>query len=353
MPPQKRRTRSFAPPSIQDAKRSTAAYARKMHAHGEPGITSAHDTRHVTSVANYAGRLVRYFGGTQKQKALASMAGHLHDRIRLPSEKLISREEAVKVLRTELAKERFAVPPEFAERLVQQAFAERARILARGGKISDYGGKVAGQGITSDELTAVFMKHRLGKQLGKNQLARVLNTIRLAGKLPDKRRFREDIVHSSLVFADKFFEANGAFIAFRRAYFMGEREDRRAEMQSKGWSVEDAAVNITLDETTKRIKAFSNLNDIPRAFHPFVRYQVGWQNRLKKGLEKREPWAVHLATELFKEGLKPAGRQRSLETMIREYRPIAKEDAAFKTETLRYFGGGLWKTFVRLTGRPK
>ena len=168
---------------------------------------------------------------------------------------------------------------------------------------------------------------------------------RYAGKMPSKQSYRRNLVHTGLVFADKFFEANGAFVAFRRSYFMGERDDRRREMREKGWSVEDAAKNIVLDETNKRIKAYSNLNSIPKRFHPFVKYQAHWQYRLKEGLEKNESWATHLATVLFKEGLKE--KPRSLEQTIREYKPIAGEDAEFKQETLRYLNGVLWQKFLQ------
>ncbi len=340
---------TLAPGSIQKPRREIAGYARRMHEHGLPDVTSAHDTRHVTTVARYAGRIARHFGGSSKVRTLAEMAGHLHDRIRVASEQLIPREKVVEILKKEFAKEGVSPDSTEIERLVSSAFSERQKMLARGTKISDYEMKnVGGEGISSDELTALFLKTRLSKQMGKNALNRMLNAIKLAGKMPDKKRFRDDLVQSALVFADKFFEANGAFIAFRRAYFMGEREDRRAEMKKNGWNVQEAAIRITLDETNKRIKAFSNLDTIPPALHPFVKYQVQWQHRLKNGLEKREPWAVHLATELFNEGLKPVGKQRSLEQTINEYQPINRQDAAFKAETLRYFNGDLWKTFARL-----
>jgi hypothetical protein len=274
---------------------------------------------------------------------MAAMTGFTHDRIRIPSEKLMDRNEAFRVLSREFPA---GTPPEKIHGLVEKAFA------LQGGKVTDFA--MTGKGITSDELTAVFLRDKLAKRLPRHAVERVLNAIRLTGKVPSKEKFRKDLVQSGLHFADKFFEANGAFIAFRRAYFMGERKDRREEMARNSWSTQEAATNITLNETGKRIKAYSDLTRIPPVFHPFVKYQVSWQHRLREGLERREVWAVHLATHFFEEGLKFDTGQpvRSLETTIREYKPIGETDAAFKAETLRYLDGGLWETFLQLTQRP-
>ncbi len=331
--------------NLQSKQQLFGRYARQMQAHGKSGITSAHDFRHVNTVARYAERLATFFGAKPEERALASIAGHTHDRIRTASEKLIGKADGVALLRKE-----FPNSPQFRQKateLVEHAFEQRKRM----GKVSDYAH--TGEGITSDELTAAFLKDKFRRHLSRTATERVLKAIRLTGQMPNKKNFRKDLVHAGLVFADKFFEANGAFIAFRRAYFMGERKDRREEMQRNGWNEEEAAVRITLDETGKRIKAFSNLDTIPARLHPFVKYQVQWQHRLREGLEKREPWAVNLATTLFKEGLKYGSgqSQRSLEQTIQEYKPIGAEDAAFRQETLRYLSGDLWKTFLQLTSK--
>ncbi|GEM_PF-1348481 len=330
--------------SYQKAVKLFGRYARQMHVHGRPGITSAHDARHVATVSMYAERLAKFLGATPKEQALAAIAGQTHDRIRVASEKLIDRTQAIELLKKEFP----SGSESKAVQLADQAFAVRKRLKS----VSDY--THTGGGITSDELTATFLKDKFRRHLSQTATARVLKAIRLAGQMPSKKGFRKDLVHSGLVFADKFFEANGAFIAFRRAYFMGEREDRRKEMRDNGLTPAEAAVRITLDETKKRIKAFSDLSKIPGILHPFVRYQVEWQERLKQGLEERKPWAVHLASALFQEGLKykTSEQPRSLEETIRNYAPVSEEDARFKEETLRYFNGDLWNTFIRLVRVP-
>ena len=165
-------------------------------------------------------------------------------------------------------------------------------------------------------------------------------------KLPALDKVGQNLVKDAVVFADKFFEANGAYIGFRRAMFMGERVDRRAEMKKRGLTPNEAAIEFTVDETVKRVKAFSDLSKIPEHMHPFVKYQVQWQERLLRGLQRRNKGVVNLAQVLFKEGLKK--RPRPLDKVIRAYKPIGREDAAFKKETLRYLNGNLWETFKQL-----
>ena len=203
-------------------------YARRVHKHGNPDITSAHDTRHVTSVATYASRMAKYFGGTKAEMLAAKNAGHLHDRIRLPTEELLGREEAITVLSKFLSP---ATPKAYVEKLVDSAIAHRNKL---GGQVSDYDPKNAVGKISSDELTGAFLRDKLSKnrRMKQSEIDFLINTIILAGKMPGKIEWRKNLPHAALVFADKFFEANGAFVAFRRAYFMGERKDRRKQFAS-------------------------------------------------------------------------------------------------------------------------
>ena len=319
-----------------------------VHEHGQKGISSAHDTRHVHSVAHHASKIARHMGGGHAVAILAEVAGYRHDRIRDKTEVLKTRNQGVARLMTEF---KGSQNKGDVERMVDAMLAQKAERVEG---TSDYGPKDDPTKLSSDDLTVIFVREEFSKRFGPQTTKRLLNAIELAGKMPKPRKYRKDLVHASLVYADKFFEANGAFIAFRRCYFMGERGDRRKELQQlmqKGSSKTDAMRTIVLNETEKRLKAYSNLSKIPTVLHPFVEYQANWQHRLRDGLKNRRVWAMRLMEVLFDEGLKR--KPKSLEQTIREYHPVGKIDAEFKTETLRYFNGELWDTFTELVNKPR
>ncbi len=263
---------------------------RDLERKGE--ISSAHHIGHVQRVSMYAQKYTEFMGASPAIQQQTRIAGMSHDRIRHPTEQYSHEQESGR-----------------------------------------------------------FMQEKFAKRYGKKATARMAAAISKHGIFPSPSQAGKNIVRDAIVFTDKFFEANGAYIAFRRAMFMGERVDRRQEMKTKKLARNQAAVEFTTDETIKRIKAFSDLSKIPKHLHPFVRYQVKWQRRLLEGLQRREPGLVNLAQTLFKEGLKK--RPRRLDGLIADYVPISQEDAAFKAETMRYLSGELWKTFKQLTRQPR
>jgi len=279
---------------VKVIERYMRAAFRKMEMSKE--VTSAHHFGHVSRVSLYAGKLVNFMGGQKKLQYLARISGYSHDRIRDPTE-LVSHEER----------------------------------------------------------SASYMRELLKKRYEKKPMKIIYEASRRHGELPALSEVGKNIVRDSIVFADKFFEANGAYIAFRRAMFMGERVDRRKQAEGKGWDlkkpedIRKAAIEFTKDESVKRIKAFSDLSKIPEFMHPFVKYQVEWQKRLLSGLEKGEPGMINLVTTLYTEGLKEKPRQ--LDPVIKEYKPIAKEDAKFKKEAIDYLDGKLFTKFEELCGK--
>lgn len=254
-------------------------------------ISSAHNIGHVQRVSTYATKYAEFMGAKPAIQQQTRIAGISHDRIRDKTEQ-----------------------------------------------------------YSHEETSGRFIEGKIKLRYSKRAVNRIAEAIKKHGEMPPLNKVGKNIARDAVIFADKFFEANGAYIAFRRAMFMGERVDRRAEMQQKGLTPEQAAIDFTLDESTKRIKAFSDLSKIPKFLHPFVKYQVAWQHRLVEALQKREPGMVNLVQALFKEGLKQKPRQ--LDKVIREYQPISSEDAAFKAETMRYLDGKLWETFKRLVKKP-
>jgi len=266
----------------------------------EGKLSAAHHLGHVERVSFYAMKYVELLGASPVLRIQAKIAGLTHDRIRYPTEE-----------------------------------------------------------IPHEEASARFMESLFAKRYGKEATERITEAIAKHGKLPALSEVGRNVVRDAVVFADKFFEANGAYIAFRRAMFMGERKDRREEARRKGYNLntkegrKKAAVEFTLDETNKRIAKFSDLSKIPEFLHPFVKYQVSWQIKLRDALQRREHSIVNMVTYLFEEGLKPGKERRPLDEVIKSYKPIGKLDAEFKREALRYLNGELWEEFVKRVKVPK
>ncbi len=265
----------------------------------EGKLSAAHHLGHVQRVGFYAMKYVEFLGKNPALQIQARIAGLTHDRIRYPTEK-----------------------------------------------------------IPHEEASARFMEALFAKRYGKKATKQIIEAIAEHGSLPPLSRVGKNVIRDAVVFADKFFEANGAYIAFRRAMFMGERKDRIEEAKRKGYDlsteegIQKAAIDFTLDETNKRIARFSDLSKIPEFLHPFVKYQVQWQIKLRDALQRREPSIVNLVTYCFKEGLKPAKQRRPLDEVIRSYKPIGKLDREFKQEALRYLRGELWEEFVKRVKVP-
>ncbi len=255
-------------------------------------LSSAHNLGHVSRVSFYAQKYAELMGASKAVQQQTRIAGKSHDRIRDKTEQ-----------------------------------------------------------FSHEERSGAFMQEKFAKRYGKRATARIASAIKKHGEFPPLNKVGKNIARDAVVFADKFFEANGAYIAFRRAMFLGERVDRRREMQQKALTPEQAAIEFTLDESAKRIKAFSDLSKIPEHLRPFVKYQLAWQKRLVEALQGREPGMTKLVQELFKEGLKEKPMQ--LDEAIASYEPISKEDAAFKAETMRYLKGELWNTFAKLVKKPQ
>jgi len=272
----------------------------------EGQLTSAHNLGHVQRVSHYAGVYSAAVGGGANVAHHARVAGWAHDRLRDPSDSM----------------------------------AQRA----------------AGQ-KTHEALGAEFMSPMFKRRYSAKDAKAITEAMAKHGGLPKLDEVGRNVARDGVVFADKFFEANGAYIAFRRSMFMGERADWRKEMKARKikltdvQAVSDLAVEATLKETTKRIKAFSDLSTIPKHMHGLVKYQVEWQHKLKKGLEVKDPGTVKLVTFMFREGLKK--QPRDLAVAIKSYRPIGQLDAAFKLEAEKYLSGKLAETFTKLIKKPK
>jgi hypothetical protein len=268
-------------------------------------LTSVHNLGHVQRVSHYAGMYAGIMGSGANVVHQAKIAGWAHDRVRKATDS-----------------------------------------IAQGLK-----------GKEHEALGAEYMRPMLERRYSKKDSARILEAMAKHGEMPTLDKIGNEIAREAVIYADKFFEANGAYIAFRRSMFMGERADWRDEMKTRkikltdNKAVSDLAVEATLKETKKRISAFSNLSTIPEHMHDLVKYQVQWQHKLQKGLESKDPGTVKLVTFMFKEGLKK--NPRDLAVAIKSYRPIGELDLAFKKEAENYLSGKLAGTFRKLIKQPK
>ncbi|MBT4870327.1 MAG: hypothetical protein HON47_02040 [Candidatus Diapherotrites archaeon] len=269
-------------------------------------LTSAHNLGHVQRVSYYAGMYAGKMGAGANVVHQARVAGWSHDRIRDASDTI-------------------------AQKL-------------RGEK-------------THESMGAEYMKPMFDKRYSAKDSKAITKAMAMHGTMPKLDAIGREVAREGVIYADKFFEANGAYIAFRRSMFMGERADWRAEMKKRGIkvadkkAVSDLAVEATLKETKKRIAKFSDLSSIPKHMHDLVKYQVEWQHKLQKGLEGKDPGIVKLVTALFQEGLKK--NPRDLGAVIKSHRPIGEIDAAFKQEANAYLSGELAGKFRKLIKKPK
>jgi hypothetical protein len=235
-------------------KRYMRAAFYQMGKKGE--LTSAHNEGHIQRVSFYAGQYVKAMGGGLKKQARARIAGRAHDRFRDAADSMKQKEENVETHETKGAK---------------------------------------------------YMRPFFEKRYGQKNAKVIFEAMGKHGSLPALNEVGKNIERDAVAFADKFFEANGAYIGFRRSMFMGERADWRAEAIKRNVAynpeaLRALAVESTLAESEKRIKTFSDLSKIPEHMQRFVKYQVEWQHKLVEGLKSGDRGIINLVTTLFAEG---------------------------------------------------
>ncbi len=236
---------------------------------------AAHDAGHLKRVAIYASELVDIMGGTEREKELTYIAGLFHDVIRYPT-----------------------------KGHDQRSAEETKRILP------EYGFK-------SEDIDAIYDAIKDHNELpvwGENKLA------------------------DAIVLADKLFEANGAYICFRRAMFMAQTSDEIRQKQT--------AIDATLDESKVRMENF-NASKYPLQFQELAYSQQKWQEEFKDALEKKDDWAVHLTKTMYAFGKGTAG----LNEAIMQYEPKYELDKLFKEEAVKYIKGEKTNEFMALINK--
>lgn len=234
---------------------------------------AAHYRGHLKRTSEYASLIVRALGGSEKEEELARMAGLGHDQSRSPREGHDERSA------------------DGAKRILESI------------------------GVDAEYLNAVY------------------GAIKGHDKLPEK--WGVNPVGDALILADKLFEANGAYICFRRAMYMAQTPDKIRKSQT--------AIKATIRESEVRMETYS-ADKYPGAFLEFAFSQQKWQEEFLDALRKGDNWAVHLTETIYSAG--KAGKD--LDNAILDYKPISETDARFKEEAVKYIKGEKTNEFMAL-----
>ena|SRR3989344_6945232 len=159
----------------------------------------------------------------------------------------------------------------------------------------------------------------------KDEIILLIQTHRHAQDIP----LSEQWVYLS----DKLFEQMGAYVIFRRSYYVGECED---------------FINVSMEEAVT-----SHMKTRMEKFHPDVfniklrklaEYQYEWEKEFINAFEKKEKWAWQLTQQFY-----TAGRKKTpFESLINSFLPLGVEDLKFKDEAIAYIYGKKYSFFESL-----
>lgn len=228
-----------------------------------------HDFGHLKRTATGAAWFVRILGGSREDEELAYVAGLLHDIVRPNTEKVCHAEASAE--RTREILRNFGIGPETAERIV-----------------------------------LVVRDHRK----------------------PAKWR---DALHQSVFLADKILEQMGAYVVFRRAYYIGECFDFR-----------DKPFRESVTKHFRRRLEKFRPEVFPARFRKLVEYQYSWVTDFFRDFHSGMNYAETLARFCY-----DAGRTHSmlLEECIKHYEPVSYRDREIKDEALKYIEGKKFREF--------
>ncbi|MCX6814412.1 MAG: HD domain-containing protein [Candidatus Aenigmarchaeota archaeon] len=234
-------------------------------------ISVTHDFGHLKRIGIGASWFVKVMGGTKEEQEIAYAAGLLHDIVRPASEKVCHAEASAK------------------------------------------------------ESEKILSKLRLDKDT-KNLIVQAIKDHRLPVKWVSP-------LHQSVYLADKILEQMGAFVAFRRCYYVGECQDY------KGVEMEEA-FRKHFAYRMDRIKK----TDFPKSVRRLLDYQWKWLQDFSVLLNKREPWAVRMSSHMFEAAMK----RIHLEDAIRSYKPDSKDAERYRKEAMDYLEGKKFGEFEKL-----
>lgn len=230
-----------------------------------------HDYGHLKRVAIGSAWFVRILGGTKEEEELAHAAGLLHDIVRPASEKVCHAE----------------------------ASGNRSEEILRG---------VGIDGRITERIVEAVKSHRSVHEW----------------KTP---------LHQSVFLADKILEQMGAYVAFRRSYYVGECRDYEGK---------DPMESI-LSHFDYRTKKF-NKDSFAKSLLPLVEYQYGKLLDFNRMLVEGVPWGRDLALYMHSQGRKKEGFEES----VKGFRPENQDGEDIKSEALLYMEGKLFPSLERI-----
>ena len=132
---------------------------------------------------------------------------------------------------------------------------------------------------------------------------------------------------------DKVLEQMGAFVAFRRCYYVGESPDYKGVDMAEAFRQHFA---YRMD----RIKR----TDFPESVSRLVKYQWKWLVDFSVLLSKDELWALNLGRHMYE----AAKRRERIGQAIASYNPENKEAEKYKREATDYLEGKKFREFEKL-----
>lgn len=229
------------------------------------GQNAAHEEGHSRRVAHYSAKYIKTGGGTSSEQKKAYLTGIAHDVIRPASDK----------------------PHELP---------------------------------SAEKFIDVVEPYQSALQLNEFDIRQMFDAIAFHGDMP--KVWNINPIQDGVFFADKVFEASGAYILFRRPLFMAENKDAKGA---------DAAEK-TLIKTKQKTAKFKP-DVFPFRVRKIAEYQYDLQIEFLHGLEHNAYWAVNIAEKMYAHG---ENKDMSLEDAIRTYEPISDIDMRIKQEAVKY-----------------
>ncbi len=229
------------------------------------GQNAAHEEGHSRRVAYYSAKYIETGGGSPSEQKKAYLTGIAHDVIRPASD----------------------IPHELP---------------------------------SAEKFIDVVEPYQSDLQLNEFDIRQMFDAIERHGDMPELWNINP--IQDAVFFADKVFEASGAYILFRRPLFMAENKD------AKGAD----AVEKTLIKTRQKTAKFKP-EVFPLRVRKIAKYQYNLQIEFLNGLEHNVPWAVNIAETMYSYG---ENKDMSLEDVIRTYEPVSDIDMRIKQEAVKY-----------------
>jgi len=226
---------------------------------------------HLTRTATGAKWFTQVFGGTNEEQDVSYVAGLIHDLMRPPTENVDHTEISIREATNVLSK--FTIPSDISQKILR-----------------------------------CIEEHRIFHDI--------------------------PIIQQSVFLSDKLLEQSGAYLIFRRSYYIGECVD------FTDIPFEEAVVTYW----KRRMEKF-----FPENFHLKVRdlaqYQFTFPQSFFHAFQTKAPWAQTLAREFYSYG---RNKQINLDDLIESYKSTDPQIMVLQQEAKEYIHGMKYNQFQTL-----